>query len=140
MFALDVSLPLMPWLISEVNQVVLNMVINAAHAIEDRQKAESGAKGTITITTRPLDRWAEIEITDTGAGMTDAVLQRVFDPFYTTKEVGKGTGQGLSIAYVVIVDKHGGTIDVRSEPGNGTTFTIRLPLGDTSSSDRSAAA
>jgi len=73
--------------------------------------------------------WAEVRIRDTGTGIPESARAKVFDPFFTTKAVGKGTGQGLAIAHNVIVDKHGGTIKVSSAPGQGTTFTIRLPIG-----------
>ncbi len=125
---LDPDLPLVPCLPGEINQVILNIVVNAAHAIRDVIDTHEGEKGTIRITTRKLDCWAEITISDTGTGMSDRILSRIFDPFFTTKEVGKGTGQGLTIAYTVVVEKHGGTINVESQVGKGTTFTIRLPL------------
>jgi signal transduction histidine kinase len=80
------------------------------------------------VVTRRNADWAEVSITDDGCGMPPQVQERIFDPFFTTKPVGKGTGQGLSIAHNVIVTKHRGTISVSSEPGRGTTFTIRVPL------------
>lgn len=123
---LDESLPPVPCLVSEINQVVLNVVINAAHAIGDH--VVEGAKGRITVQTRAVDGLVEIRISDTGGGIPEEIKQRIFDPFFTTKEVGKGTGQGLAIAHNVIVQKHGGTIDVETEPGKGTTFILRLPL------------
>ena len=108
---------------------MLNIVVNAAHAIADVVGDGGKGKGKITVRTRPDGEWAVVEISDTGAGMPPHIQQRIFDPFFTTKEVGKGTGQGLAIAHNVIVDKHGGTIKVASAPGAGTTFTIRLPIG-----------
>jgi PAS domain S-box-containing protein len=110
----------------EINQVVLNMIVNACHAIEDVTNGKE--KGCITITTLQDGDNAVIKIKDTGAGMEPEVVQRIFDPFFTTKEVGKGTGQGLSLAYSVIVEKHDGKISVDSTPGIGTTFTIELPF------------
>jgi signal transduction histidine kinase len=68
-------------------------------------------------------------VSDTGSGIPENIQERVFDPFFTTKETGIGTGQGLAIAHAVIVDKHGGSIDFETEPGEGTTFVIRLPIG-----------
>jgi signal transduction histidine kinase len=129
---LDESLPKVPCLLGEFNQVIVNMIVNAAHAIADTQ-SNSGAdasteRGTITICSRHVADYVEIDIEDSGTGMDEATQARVFDPFFTTKEVGKGTGQGLMIAHRVIVDKHHGRIDIRSAPGSGTTFTIRLPL------------
>ncbi len=113
---------------AEFNQVILNLVVNAAHAI-DGQDREASEKGKITIRTRRDGDWVQIEISDDGPGIPKEVCSRIFDPFFTTKEVGKGTGQGLAIARSAIVDKHGGTIEVESEPGSGTTFRIRLPIG-----------
>ena len=111
-----------------LGQVVLNMIVNAAHAIEALPGRDPETKGLITIkTSHDADR-VMIKITDTGAGMSEKIRNRIFEPFFTTKEVGKGSGQGLAIAYSAVVDQHGGTIDVQSEPGKGTTFTIVLPL------------
>jgi len=118
--ALDLDqLPLFYCRPAELNQVFLNLILNAAHAIPEQ--------GTITITGH--DRAEEIVLTfaDTGCGMSAAVLKQVFNPFFTTKPVGVGTGLGLTIAYKIITAGHGGTIDVASTPGSGTTFTIRLP-------------
>jgi len=129
----DSTLPLIPCLQGEFNQVVLNMIINASHAIGDVVGDGSKGKGTITISTRRVDPWAEIRIADTGTGIPENVRARIFDPFFTTKQVGKGTGQGLAISHNVIVEKHGGTISVESVEGVGTTFIIRLPLEETTS-------
>ncbi len=104
----------------QLNQVFMNLLVNAAQAIEE--------KGEIRITTRALDRQVEIKIGDTGSVIPKENLSRIFDPFFTTKEVGKGTGLGLNVAYNII-QKHKGTIDVESEVGKGTTFTIRIPVG-----------
>ena len=124
---LDESLPPVPCLVGQFNQVVLNIIVNAAHAIADIVKG-TGTKGTITVSTRREGDSAEIRIADTGGGIPEAIRSKIFDPFFTTKEVGKGTGQGLAIARSVVVDKHGGTITAESELGQGTTFVIRLPL------------
>ncbi len=126
----DAGLPLVPCLAGEFNQVILNIIVNAAHAIADVVR-ESQTKGAITITTRREGDWVEIRIRDTGTGIPEHVRNRVFDPFFTTKEVGKGTGQGLAIARNVIVEKHGGTLTFETEPGKGTTFVIRLPMQET---------
>ncbi len=124
----DADLPLVSCLPGEFNQVVLNMLVNAAHAIGDVVGDGARGKGTIRVATRRVGEMAEIRIGDTGGGIPEAIRERIFDPFFTTKEVGKGTGQGLSIAFDVIVNKHGGRIDVESTVGEGTTFIIRLPL------------
>ena len=123
----DENLPPVPCLTGEFNQTVLNILVNAAHAIEDRVR-DSGGKGRITIRTRQEDDWARISLSDTGGGIPEAIRERIFDPFFTTKEVGRGTGQGLSIVHNAIVVKHGGRIDLESEPGVGTTFHLLLPL------------
>jgi signal transduction histidine kinase len=111
----------------EVNQVVLNLIVNAAHAIGDVVKG-TDKKGKIRVGTRVVGEQVEIAITDTGKGIPVEVRSRIFDPFFTTKEVGRGTGQGLAIARTVVVDKHGGTLHFETEVGQGTTFYIRLPI------------
>jgi PAS domain S-box-containing protein len=124
----DHSLPLVSCLPGELNQVFLNMIINAVHAIADVVRDGSQGKGTITINTSQNGPWAEIRISDTGTGIPKEIRSKIFDPFFTTKEVGKGTGQGLAISRSVVVDKHGGKISFDSEIGKGTTFIILLPL------------
>jgi len=101
------------------NQVFLNLLVNAAQAIEE--------KGEICIRTFAQAEQLCVEITDTGKGIPEEEISRLFEPFFTTKPVGQGTGLGLSIAYEII-NKHGGTIEVKSKLGEGTAFTIRLPL------------
>ncbi|MDJ0962217.1 MAG: HAMP domain-containing sensor histidine kinase [Acidimicrobiia bacterium] len=125
---LDPNLPHVPVLAGPLKQVILNTVVNAAHAIETVQE-QTGEMGTIRITTRVDGEVAEIAIADTGAGIPEEVRDRIFEPFFTTKGVGKGSGQGLPIAKS-IVEKHGGTFTFESEIGKGTTFFIRLPLAD----------
>jgi signal transduction histidine kinase len=125
---LDPSLPPVPCLPGEFNQVILNLVINAAHAIADVVGDGSNGKGTLAVRTRLDGDWAEIRVVDTGSGIPEHARERIFDPFFTTKPVGKGTGQGLAISRSVIVDKHAGTIDFETESGRGTSFIVRLPL------------
>ncbi|MGD9948055.1 MAG: sensor histidine kinase [Desulfobulbus sp.] len=126
---LDPALQLVPCLADEMSQVFLNLLINAAHAIEQRfGRNPTGTKGTITITTRQHGQDVEILITDTGAGIPEHIRHKVFDPFFTTKEVGRGTGQGLTIAYDVITNKHNGTLAFETATDVGTTFIIRLPM------------
>lgn len=127
---LDPSLPEVPCLPGSFNQVILNIVVNASHAIADVVGDGSRGKGTISIATRAVDSWAEVRIKDTGTGIPKKVLSKIFDPFFTTKGVGKGTGQGLALAHAVIVEKHGGTIEVETAQGAGTTFIVRVPLAD----------
>ena len=124
----DPTLPLVPCLPGEFNQVILNLVINATHAIGDVVGKTGKTKGTITISTKRQDDWAEIRVRDTGTGIPEHVRGRLFEPFFTTKGVGKGTGQGLAISHSVIVDKHGGSVSFETEMGKGTTFIVRLPI------------
>ena len=125
---LDPELPEVPALAGPLNQSLLIMVVNSAQAIGDTIDAASGERGAISISTYVEDADAVISIADNGPGIPEKILDRIFDPFFTTKDVGKGSGQGLSIARSVIVDKHGGRLDVETVDGSGTTFIIRLPL------------
>lgn len=134
------DLPPVPCLPGELNQTILNLIVNAAHAIRDVLRDGSTDKGTITIRTRHDARWAEIMISDTGAGIPEDIKTKIFDPFFTTKEVGEGTGQGLALAHSTVVDKHKGFLDLESEVGKGTTFVIRLPLADPQVSGKGVAA
>ncbi|MGE4298469.1 MAG: PAS domain S-box protein [Desulfovibrionaceae bacterium] len=126
---LDPSLPLVPCYTSEFNQVILNLIINATHAIKDKEH-RPGEKGQITITTSHDDAWVEVRVADNGGGIPKEIQDKVFNPFFTTKPVGKGTGQGLAISHTVIVEKHGGSISFESKDGEGTTFIVRLPIHD----------
>jgi signal transduction histidine kinase len=123
----DPALPMVPVMPGEFNQMILNMVVNAAHAIAATRVPASTGKGRITITTSLGGDHAVITIADNGCGMSAEVQKRIFEPFFTTKGVGEGTGQGLAITHNFIV-RHGGTVSVQSAPGNGAQFTIRLPL------------
>jgi len=105
----------------QINQVIANLLVNAAHAIDGH--------GRITVTTSAESDKVLLTVADTGCGIPDKIRKRVFDPFFTTKDVGKGTGLGLSISYD-IVTKHGGEISLESEPGVGTTFIVRLPVNN----------
>lgn len=112
----------------EMNQVFLNIIVNAADAIADIVGDGSHGKGKITIRTRHEDDWAEIRISDTGTGIPEEIRSRIFEPFFTTKKVGKGSGQGLAIAYDIVEAKHGGALTFETMLGKGTTFIIRLPM------------
>ena len=117
-------LPEVQCLASELNQVFMNLLVNAAHAIHK-------PRGTLTVRTGTQGEgdaarvWVEVQ--DDGCGIAPEALQRIFDPFFTTKPVGQGTGLGLSLSYG-IVRKHDGTIDVRSTPGEGSCFRVTLPV------------
>ena len=121
------ALPMVLCHAGEINQVFLNIIVNAAHAIQDVVK-DSGQRGLITVRTRQDGDWAEVSIGDTGGGIPQAIRNKVYDPFFTTKEVGKGTGQGLATAWSVVVEKHGGGLRFETTAGTGTTFFIRLPV------------
>jgi PAS domain S-box-containing protein len=125
--SLEAGLPLVSCLPGAFNQVIVNLIVNAVHAIADAIDAGDVAKGLISIQTRSLGESVEIRIQDNGGGIPETIRTRIFDPFFTTKEIGKGTGQGLAIARSVVVDKHQGSIDIETEIGLGTTFIIRLP-------------
>jgi len=129
-FGLEPDLPDVPCYLADLNQVVLNMIVNAAHAIEERYGREAEPQGTIRVGTRREPRHAVISIADDGNGMPEHVRERIFDPFFTTKEVGRGTGQGLAISHQVIVERHGGRIEVWSEAGQGTCMELWLPLSE----------
>ncbi len=109
----------------QINQVLLNIIVNAAQAIK---YSDSTERGTITITTTCDDSHVTCIIADDGPGMSSEVQGHIFDPFFTTKPTGKGTGLGLSVSYDIIVNKHHGELTVISEPDQGTQFTIKLPL------------
>jgi PAS domain S-box-containing protein len=111
----------------DINQVFLNLIVNAAHAIEESSPGNE-ARGAIRIRTRGEGDHVLISIADTGCGIPADVADRVFDPFFTTKEVGRGTGQGLAIARTLVVERHGGTLTFETVSGEGTTFHIRLPI------------
>jgi signal transduction histidine kinase len=114
----------------DVNQVVLNLLLNAAHAIGDAVEGTS-RKGRITVGTRLIGDYVEISIADTGAGIPESVRARIFEPFVTTKEVGRGTGQGLALSRGIVVEKLKGSLHFETETGTGTTFFIRLPVSET---------
>jgi PAS domain S-box-containing protein len=124
----DESLSFVPCFQAELNQVILNLIVNAAHAIADVNKDNQTQMGTIRISTRREGNWAKIYINDTGSGIPEEIRHKIFDLFFTTKGPGKGTGQGLAISHSVIVEKHKGTITLESREGKGTTFIISLPL------------
>ena len=125
---LDPALPEVPGFFGELNQVLLNLIVNATHAIAEKNQAGTNGKGEISICTRQDGDCVELQVRDTGCGISESIRPRVFDPFFTTKEVGKGTGQGLALVHTIIVQKHAGAITFESEMGKGTTFIVRLPL------------
>ncbi len=120
------DLPQITAIAGDLQQLVLNLIVNAAHAVEQANQTRGREKGLITITTAHYVDHVELRITDDGCGIPEAIQSRVFDAFFTTKPVGKGTGQGLAIVQRV-VQKHRGHIELHSQVGAGTTFRITLP-------------
>ncbi|MDB9493200.1 ATP-binding protein [Spirulina major CS-329] len=119
------DLPQVECYAGQINQVLMNFLANAIDAIDDHQPSEP----CLTITTDWVDdQTVMIAITDNGHGMDAATQTKLFTPFFTTKPVGQGTGLGLSISYQIIVDKHGGKLEVESTPGEGSTFKVLLPI------------
>lgn len=125
---LDSDLPLVPCLPGSMNQVILNLIINAAHALGEKQSLDSSYHGRITISTSQVGDWAELRVEDTGAGIPEEIRDRIFDPFFTTKGVGKGTGQGLAIVQSIVKEVHNGSLECISKVGEGTTFVMKFPL------------
>ena len=122
---LDAALPLVSCMANEMSQVVINVVVNAAHAIASRS---SESLGHVAIRTGAEGDMAFIEIADDGPGVPEEIQERIFEPFFTTKDVGQGTGQGLALAQRTVVDQHRGRLNLESEAGAGATFRIELPL------------
>jgi PAS domain S-box-containing protein len=127
---LDPGLPPVPAVAGEINQVILNLIVNAAQALAAKNEGLGLGSGLITVRTRQAGQWAELEVQDNGPGIPEEIRTKVFDPFFTTKEVGRGTGQGLAICHTIIVDKHQGAISFESAVDRGTTFRLRIPLED----------
>ncbi len=126
--SLDPQLPLVHCQAGEFNQVILNLLINAAHAIRQVVGDGAGSKGKIVIATKGDQHWVEVSIRDSGCGIPEEIRSRIFEPFFTTKPVGQGTGQGLALAHATIVRKHGGRIWFETGVGEGTTFFLSLPV------------
>jgi len=122
------NLPRLECYADEMNQVFLNLIVNATHAIRDASTKQARERGKLTIRTRQIDNDVQIEIQDNGTGIPLSVCARVFDPFFTTKQVGEGTGQGLTICHDIVVQKHHGNIWFDTELDRGTTFFIRIPI------------
>jgi PAS domain S-box-containing protein len=125
---LDENLPRVYCCVDEINQALLNLLINAAQSIADVVGGDGRARGLITVTSRQYDKNVLITITDTGTGIKPEIRDKIFDPFFTDKQSGKGTGQGLSLARSIVVQKHGGSLEFETEVGAGTTFTVCLPV------------
>jgi signal transduction histidine kinase len=108
----------------DLNLVFLGLICNAVQAMKDSRR-----HGRLRVVTRVDGKHIVVEISDTGVGIPEELRERIFEPFFTTRDVGGGTGLGLATARAV-VQKHGGTIDFTSVPGEGTTFTVRIPADE----------
>jgi len=127
----DDSCPMVAVYVGELSQAFINLIVNAADAVQEeieRAAPESRAKGEIRLTSRKIEDYVEVRISDTGGGVAPEIGSKIFDYFFTTKAPGKGTGQGLAIAYDVIVNKHGGELSFDSAPERGSIFIVRLPI------------
>ncbi len=124
----DRSLPAVSGYSNDLQQVFLNLIVNAAHAVESSRREDQFDKGIIRVSTSYADHRCRVSIQDNGCGIPKKIQHRIYDPFFTTKAIGKGTGQGLAIAHQIIVKKHGGKLWFESETGKGTTFFIELPV------------
>jgi two-component system, NtrC family, sensor kinase len=121
------ELPEVECRIGDLNQVFLNLIVNAGHAILDRHGPD-GTRGRIGLSTRCSGDRVIVEVSDDGSGIPEHIQKKIFEPFFTTKEVGRGTGQGLAISRSIVADKHGGALHFRSTPGKGTTFIVEIPV------------
>ncbi|MBF9239822.1 HAMP domain-containing histidine kinase [Hymenobacter sp. BT683] len=127
--ALDPALPLVAVVPQDLGRVLINLLTNAFYAVRQRQQAgEAGYRPEVQVHTRAGPDGVEIRIADNGPGMSAAVKAKIFQPFFTTKPPGEGTGLGLSLAHDIISHGHGGTLHVESREGQGTTFRVDLPL------------
>jgi signal transduction histidine kinase/HAMP domain-containing protein len=125
----DPQLGSVPATANELEQVLLNLLKNAAQAIHQRPAGQP--PGRIILRCKLSPPWAEIQVEDNGIGMPESVRKRIFEPFFTTKEIGQGTGLGLSVAYFIITNNHKGQMEVHSKLGQGSCFSVRLPLQQT---------
>ena len=126
------QVPRIPCFSGQLNQVFMNILANAIDAIEELYAKRTPQEnqhhpGCITICTSIINHWVKISISDDGLGMTEQVKNKIFNPFFTTKPIGKGTGLGMSISYQIVVEKHGGKLDCFSTLEKGTEFVIQIP-------------
>ena len=126
----DVNLPKVEVIPQDIGRVILNLINNAFYAVNEKMKqnTEGGYKPTVTVSTQQFDNQVIIKVKDNGTGMPESVRAKVFQPFFTTKPTGSGTGLGLSLAYDIVTKGHGGTLEVESTEGVGTEFLIKLPF------------
>ncbi|HPH21374.1 MAG TPA: ATP-binding protein, partial [Haliscomenobacter sp.] len=125
----DQDLPLVSVIPQDIGRVLLNLINNAFYAVTE--KAKQGIEGyqpSVTINSRKLENAIEISVKDNGNGIPDAIHEKIFQPFFTTKPTGQGTGLGLSLAYDIVTKGHGGSLEMDSQPGKGSSFTMVLPI------------
>jgi two-component system NtrC family sensor kinase len=127
------ALPLVEAVGADVGRVLLNLFGNAFYAVKQRQQTgETGYAPTVSVCTQQVGNRVEIQVRDNGTGMSPAVQAKIFQPFFTTKPTGEGTGLGLSLSHDIIAQGHGGSLSVESQEGQGTTFCVALPLNGAS--------
>ncbi|MCP1381232.1 sensor histidine kinase [Runella salmonicolor] len=125
----DEGLPRIEVVAQEIGRVLLNLINNAFYAVNERaKKGEADYQPKVTVTTNVAENWVEIRVSDNGIGMSEATKSKIFQPFFTTKPTGEGTGLGLSLAYDIVTKGHGGMIECESVEGEGTTFIVKLPI------------
>jgi two-component system NtrC family sensor kinase len=126
---LAANLPKVETVPSDLGRVLLNLCNNAFYAVQQRQRTgEAGYVPTVRVRTRQVGPHVEVQVQDNGTGIREEVQAKIFQPFFTTKPAGEGTGLGLSLSYDIVTQGHGGTLTVASESGQGSTFTISLPV------------
>jgi signal transduction histidine kinase len=127
--AFDPGLPAVSVVSGDIGRVLLNLLTNAFYAVKQRQqRGEAGYQPTVRVSTKQANGQVEIRVTDNGTGMPESVKAKIFQPFFTTKPTGEGTGLGLSLSHDIIAQGHGGTLRVESQEGKGTIFSVALPL------------
>lgn len=123
------NLPKIKVVPQEIGRVLLNLINNAFYAVNERAKqGEPNYQPKVTVITKAADSQLEIRITDNGTGIPDNIKAKIFQPFFTTKPTGEGTGLGLSLAYDIVTKGHGGALEVETKEGEGTTFVVKLPF------------
>ena len=112
----------------DMGRVILNLITNAFYAVNEKKQQEKDFKPSVSVTTKKMGGHVEIKVTDNGNGIPKKVLDKIFQPFFTTKPTGQGTGLGLSMSYDIVTKGHGGELKVETKDGEGTTFCINLPV------------
>lgn len=124
----DKNLPKVVCCIDEINQVFMNLVVNAAHSIEQKNAGFNVKKGLIRVSSQLEGKYVVVKVADDGLGIPEDIQDKIFDSFFTTKKIGKGTGQGLSISHSIVTKKHNGKLYFETVQGKGTTFIVKIPV------------